>query len=196
MQLWKQVYTWLRVLGEYYYFTLLVNVHESQRYSEVHTSMQRSLEEDSRDGAHTRLDYGELPMRHSSKPIKIMWKRSEILLQKTRLIKVYFLILFPLTWSSGNLSKGGPVILVQAENEYSGFQAPYTEDFAYEERLLQDFVRSLMQFNRTQLFANISTSCIVRCWNYSTDHYKRCLSERKNEDRRYIRWGTSFLGLG
>jgi len=36
---------------------------------------------------------------------------------------------------------GGPVILVQAENEYSGFQAPYTEDFVYQEKLLQDFVR-------------------------------------------------------
>lgn len=30
---------------------------------------------------------------------------------------------------------------MQSENEYSGWQAPYTEDFAYEARLLSDLVR-------------------------------------------------------
>ncbi|KAF9008853.1 glycoside hydrolase family 35 protein [Cyathus striatus] len=40
--------------------------------------------------------------------------------------------------AENQITKGGPVILVQSENEYSGFQEPYTEDFAYEERLIQD----------------------------------------------------------
>lgn len=60
------------------------------------------------------------------------------------------------TWDSSNPS-GGPVILVQAENEYSGFQAPYTEDFAYQERLLQDFVRCSMKLHYqtlTDMFFN------------------------------------------
>ncbi|RDB20455.1 putative beta-galactosidase A [Hypsizygus marmoreus] len=39
--------------------------------------------------------------------------------------------------AANQITRGGPVILVQAENEYSGFQAPYTEDFEYEKRLLQ-----------------------------------------------------------
>ncbi|KAF8076034.1 glycoside hydrolase family 35 protein [Lyophyllum atratum] len=38
--------------------------------------------------------------------------------------------------AANEITKGGPVILVQAENEYSGFQAPYTEDFEYGEKLL------------------------------------------------------------
>ncbi|CAK5262479.1 unnamed protein product [Mycena citricolor] len=33
------------------------------------------------------------------------------------------------------ITHGGPVILVQTENEYSGFQPPYTEDFTYESDL-------------------------------------------------------------
>jgi beta-galactosidase GanA len=42
------------------------------------------------------------------------------------------------TIAKNEITKGGPVILVQSENEYSGFQAPYTEDFEYESRLYQD----------------------------------------------------------
>ncbi|KAF8211508.1 glycoside hydrolase family 35 protein [Mycena galopus ATCC 62051] len=34
--------------------------------------------------------------------------------------------------AKNQITNGGPVILVQTENEYSGFQAPYTEDFTYE----------------------------------------------------------------
>ncbi|KAG6901882.1 hypothetical protein C0995_007006 [Termitomyces sp. Mi166 len=41
--------------------------------------------------------------------------------------------------AENQITKGGPVILVQAENEYSGFQAPYTEDFEYEKILLEQF---------------------------------------------------------
>ncbi|KAJ6510194.1 glycoside hydrolase family 35 protein [Mycena vitilis] len=37
--------------------------------------------------------------------------------------------------AANQITNGGPVILVQAENEYSGFQAPYTEDFQYESDL-------------------------------------------------------------
>lgn len=32
----------------------------------------------------------------------------------------------------------------QVENEYSGFEAPYTEDFEYESTLMQDFVCSFL----------------------------------------------------
>jgi beta-galactosidase GanA len=42
--------------------------------------------------------------------------------------------------AANQITQGGPVILVQAENEYSGWADGYSEDFAYEERLLQDFV--------------------------------------------------------
>nr|GAT53820.1 glycoside hydrolase family 35 protein [Mycena chlorophos] len=42
--------------------------------------------------------------------------------------------------AANQISNGGPVILVQLENEYSGFQPPYTEDFAYE-----DDLKSLMR---------------------------------------------------
>ncbi|KAF8665643.1 hypothetical protein AX16_000098 [Volvariella volvacea WC 439] len=38
------------------------------------------------------------------------------------------------------ITNGGPVILVQSENEYSGFQEPYTEDFEYEKLLIDQFV--------------------------------------------------------
>jgi hypothetical protein len=38
------------------------------------------------------------------------------------------------------ITEGGPVILVQAENEYSVWTDGFTEDFDYEARLLQDFV--------------------------------------------------------
>ncbi|KAJ7283442.1 glycoside hydrolase family 35 protein [Mycena rebaudengoi] len=41
--------------------------------------------------------------------------------------------------AANQITKGGPVILVQAENEYSGFQAPFTEDFAYETGLVDAF---------------------------------------------------------
>ncbi|KAF7331749.1 Beta-galactosidase [Mycena kentingensis (nom. inval.)] len=34
--------------------------------------------------------------------------------------------------AANEITKGGPVILVQVENEYSGFQEPFTEDFDYE----------------------------------------------------------------
>ncbi|KAF8204850.1 glycoside hydrolase family 35 protein [Pholiota molesta] len=37
--------------------------------------------------------------------------------------------------AANEITKGGPIILVQTENEYSGFQAPYTEDFVYETKL-------------------------------------------------------------
>ncbi|KAJ7499278.1 glycoside hydrolase family 35 protein [Mycena latifolia] len=37
--------------------------------------------------------------------------------------------------AANQITNGGPVILVQVENEYSGFQAPYTEDFTYESDL-------------------------------------------------------------
>ncbi|TFK43322.1 glycoside hydrolase family 35 protein [Crucibulum laeve] len=39
--------------------------------------------------------------------------------------------------AANQITKGGPVILVQSENEYSGFQPPYTEDFDYEAKLMQ-----------------------------------------------------------
>ncbi|GLB33461.1 putative beta-galactosidase, domain 3 [Lyophyllum shimeji] len=39
--------------------------------------------------------------------------------------------------AANEVTNGGPVILVQAENEYSGFQAPYTEDLDYEKKLIQ-----------------------------------------------------------
>lgn len=58
--------------------------------------------------------------------------------------------------AKNQITNGGPIILVQvrifadmkcirslvykAENEYSGFQPPYGEDFAYEAQLLKDFV--------------------------------------------------------
>ncbi|KAF9452019.1 glycoside hydrolase family 35 protein [Macrolepiota fuliginosa MF-IS2] len=41
--------------------------------------------------------------------------------------------------ANNQITHGGPVILVQAENEYSGFWPPYTEDFEYEAQLLKDF---------------------------------------------------------
>ncbi|KAJ7087201.1 glycoside hydrolase family 35 protein [Mycena belliarum] len=37
--------------------------------------------------------------------------------------------------AANQITNGGPVILVQVENEYTGYQAPYTEDFAYESDL-------------------------------------------------------------
>ncbi|KAJ7229001.1 glycoside hydrolase family 35 protein [Mycena pura] len=37
--------------------------------------------------------------------------------------------------AANQITNGGPVILVQIENEYSGFQAPFTEDFTYEDDL-------------------------------------------------------------
>ncbi|KAF5370168.1 hypothetical protein D9758_001409 [Tetrapyrgos nigripes] len=40
--------------------------------------------------------------------------------------------------AENQITNGGPIILVQAENEYSGYQAPYTEDFEYETRLIED----------------------------------------------------------
>ncbi|ESK93618.1 glycoside hydrolase family 35 protein [Moniliophthora roreri MCA 2997] len=40
--------------------------------------------------------------------------------------------------AKNEITKGGPVILFQAENEYTGWQEPYTEDFAYEQRLMED----------------------------------------------------------
>ncbi|KXN86326.1 putative beta-galactosidase A, partial [Leucoagaricus sp. SymC.cos] len=41
--------------------------------------------------------------------------------------------------AKNQITNGGPVILVQVENEYSGFWPPYTEDFDYEAQLLKDF---------------------------------------------------------
>ncbi|KAL0580896.1 hypothetical protein V5O48_001089 [Marasmius crinis-equi] len=40
--------------------------------------------------------------------------------------------------AENEITKGGPVILFQSENEYTGWQEPYTEDFDYEKRLLED----------------------------------------------------------
>ncbi|KAJ7688379.1 glycoside hydrolase superfamily [Mycena rosella] len=37
--------------------------------------------------------------------------------------------------AANQVTNGGPVILVQTENEYTGFQAPFTEDFTYESEL-------------------------------------------------------------
>ncbi|KAF7353098.1 Beta-galactosidase [Mycena venus] len=37
--------------------------------------------------------------------------------------------------AKNQITNGGPVILVQTENEYSGFEAPFTEDFTYESEL-------------------------------------------------------------
>ncbi|KAJ6516256.1 glycoside hydrolase family 35 protein [Mycena sanguinolenta] len=37
--------------------------------------------------------------------------------------------------AKNQITNGGPVILVQTENEYSGFQPPFTEDFTYESEL-------------------------------------------------------------
>ncbi|KAG6919301.1 hypothetical protein DXG01_007434 [Tephrocybe rancida] len=42
--------------------------------------------------------------------------------------------------AENQITKGGPVILVQAENEYSGFQEPYTEDLEYEAILIQQLL--------------------------------------------------------
>ncbi|CAA7259499.1 unnamed protein product [Cyclocybe aegerita] len=44
--------------------------------------------------------------------------------------------------AKNEITKGGPVILVQSENEYSGWAAPYSEDFVYEARLMQDIIDS------------------------------------------------------
>ncbi|KAH9482883.1 Beta-galactosidase A [Psilocybe cubensis] len=44
------------------------------------------------------------------------------------------------TLAANQITQGGPIILVQSENEYSGFQAPYTEDFVYESKLMQAFL--------------------------------------------------------
>ncbi|TFK74453.1 glycoside hydrolase family 35 protein [Pluteus cervinus] len=41
--------------------------------------------------------------------------------------------------AANQITRGGPVILVQAENEYSGFQEPYTEDFEYGRHLMETF---------------------------------------------------------
>lgn len=38
--------------------------------------------------------------------------------------------------AKNEITKGGPVILVQSENEYTGFQSPYKEDRVYEQQLL------------------------------------------------------------
>ncbi|PFH52549.1 glycoside hydrolase family 35 protein [Amanita thiersii Skay4041] len=40
--------------------------------------------------------------------------------------------------AQNQVTNGGPVILVQAENEYSGFQPPFGEDLEYESRLMSD----------------------------------------------------------
>ncbi|KAJ7590547.1 glycoside hydrolase family 35 protein [Mycena floridula] len=40
--------------------------------------------------------------------------------------------------AKNQITNGGPVILVQAENEYSGWQEGFSEDFAYENRLMAD----------------------------------------------------------
>jgi beta-galactosidase GanA len=45
--------------------------------------------------------------------------------------------------AKNQITEGGPVILVQVENEYSGFQAPYGEDFEYQETIMQDFVSAV-----------------------------------------------------
>ncbi|KAF9526882.1 glycoside hydrolase family 35 protein [Crepidotus variabilis] len=42
--------------------------------------------------------------------------------------------------AANEITKGGPVILVQSENEYSGWQAPYSEDYEYEKKLKQAFI--------------------------------------------------------
>ncbi|KAG6830620.1 hypothetical protein H0H92_015712 [Tricholoma furcatifolium] len=44
--------------------------------------------------------------------------------------------------AENQITNGGPIILVQVENEYSGYQAPYTEDFEYEKILLQQFAEA------------------------------------------------------
>ncbi|KAJ6627468.1 glycoside hydrolase superfamily [Mycena sp. CBHHK59/15] len=41
--------------------------------------------------------------------------------------------------AANQITKGGPVILVQTENEYSGWQPPYSEDFTYESELVDTF---------------------------------------------------------
>ncbi|KAJ7781617.1 glycoside hydrolase family 35 protein [Mycena metata] len=38
-------------------------------------------------------------------------------------------------FAANQITNGGPIILVQVENEYSGFQPPFTEDFTYESDL-------------------------------------------------------------
>ncbi|PPQ68771.1 hypothetical protein CVT24_007713 [Panaeolus cyanescens] len=42
--------------------------------------------------------------------------------------------------AANEITKGGPVILVQSENEYSGWYAPYSEDFVYEDKLMKSFI--------------------------------------------------------
>lgn len=39
--------------------------------------------------------------------------------------------------AANEITKGGPIILVQSENEYTGFATGYSEDFEYEKELLQ-----------------------------------------------------------
>lgn len=52
--------------------------------------------------------------------------------------------------AKNQITKGGPVILVQAENEYSGIEEPYTEDFDYEENLIQSLVSTDCQWEHGQ----------------------------------------------
>ncbi|KAF9526883.1 glycoside hydrolase family 35 protein [Crepidotus variabilis] len=42
--------------------------------------------------------------------------------------------------ADNQITKGGPVILVQSENEYSSWKSPYAEDKQYEQRLKQAFI--------------------------------------------------------
>lgn len=57
--------------------------------------------------------------------------------------------------AANQITKGGPVILVQTENEYSGFQAPFTEDFVYENDL-----KSILVAAPTYLLISILTTSI------------------------------------
>ncbi|KAF9535066.1 beta-galactosidase [Crepidotus variabilis] len=42
--------------------------------------------------------------------------------------------------ADNEITKGGPIILVQSENEYTSFEEPYTEDFEYEKILMQQLI--------------------------------------------------------
>jgi len=49
------------------------------------------------------------------------------------------------------ITRGGPVILFQLENEYSGYLPPATEDFEYERILLEQTVRISGHWGRKAL---------------------------------------------
>lgn len=96
---------------------------------------------DFRVGAHTHQDFGEPIIHPLSRPISLISK----LLEESSL-KIKLRMVAQLYSSRSEIFADRKCIRSlahQAENEYSGFQPPYTEDFAYEAQLLKDFVSHL-----------------------------------------------------